>query len=206
MFKLSRVGDPRTSTGLQQSHMIISVSGPHGTGKSTYAARLAKALRLRHVSAGTLFRGVALERNLSLKELGDLALRDLSIDKMVDHRTILEAKKGDVVVDGQLTGWILADKADLRIYLTAPENIRLERIAKRDSLDLKDARIQTVQRESVQRRRYLRHYGFRIYDTSIYHLVLDTSLGSINDTAKVLLDAALLVKNRSKKTRRRNLK
>ena len=206
MFKLSRVGDPRTSTGLQQSHMIISVSGPHGTGKSTYAARLAKALRLRHLSAGTLFRRIALERNLSLRELGNLALKDLSIDKMVDQRTILEAKKGNVVLDGQLTGWILGDKADLRIYLTAPDSIRLERIAKRDRLGVKDARIQTGQRESVQRRRYLRHYGFRIYDTSIYHLILDTSLGSIDDTAKVLLDAALLVRNRNKKAKRRNLK
>lgn len=186
--------------------MIISVSGPHGTGKSTYAARLAKALRLRHVSAGTLFRRVALERNLSLRELGDLALKDLSIDKMVDRRTILEAKKGNVVVDGQLTGWILRDKADLRIYLTAPESVRLERIAKRDRLELKDARIQTVHRESVQKRRYLRHYGFRVYDTSIYHLVLDTSLGSINDTARVLLDTALAVKNRNRKAKRRNLK
>ena len=186
--------------------MIISVSGPHGTGKSTYAARLAKALRLRHVSAGTLFRRVALERNLSLKELGDLALKDPSIDKMVDRRTILEAKKGSVVVDGQLTGWILKDRSDLRIYLTAPENVRLARIAKRDGLDLKDARAQTRQRESVQQRRYLRHYGFRIQDTSIYHLILDTSLGSINDTAKVLLDTALLVKNGGKNTKRRNLK
>jgi CMP/dCMP kinase len=178
--------------------MIITVSGPHGTGKSTYAARLAKDLRIRHVSAGVLFRRIARGNNVSLEELGEKALEDFSIDKIVDERTVKEAEKGDVVIDGQLAGWIIKDKADLRIYLTAPETIRLERIAKRDKLNLDEARVQTEKRESVQRKRYLRHYGFQIEDRSIYHLILDTSLGSIDDTAKVLLDAALLVKRAKK--------
>ncbi len=187
--------------------MIIAVSGPHGTGKSTYAARLAKALRIRHVSAGILFRKIAREKNHSLEEFGKRALEDSSIDKIVDERTIREAEKGNVVIDGQLAGWVLKDKADLRIYLTAPEQVRLERIARRDELSAEDARIETEQRESVQRERYLRHYGFHVDDRSIYHLVLDTSLGSIDDTAKVLVDAALMVKRaRKKDAERQNLK
>jgi CMP/dCMP kinase len=185
--------------------MIISVSGPHGTGKSTYAARLAKDLRLRHVSAGVLFRKIARENNLSIEDMGRKALEDFSIDKLVDERTKKEAEEGDVVIDGQLAGWIVMDKADLRIYLTAPENIRLERIAKRDKLSIDDARAETGKRESVQSERYLRHYGFHVEDRSIYHLVLDTSLGSIDDTARVLLDAALMVK-RAKKERHRATK
>jgi len=85
--------------------------------------------------------------------------------------------------------------------------VRLERIARRDELSAEDARIETEQRESVQRERYLRHYGFHVDDRSIYHLVLDTSLGSIDDTAKVLVDAALMVKRaRKKDAERRNLK
>ncbi len=180
--------------------MIITVSGPHGTGKSTYAARLARSLRIRHVSAGVLFRRIAKEQNLSLEELGKKALEDASIDKLVDDRTVEEAEKGDVVVDGQLAGWVLKDTADLRIYLTAPEPVRLERIARRDKVDIQAARAQTAQRESIQRERYLRHYGFRVEDQSIYQLVLDTSLGSIRDTAKVLVDVVQLVK-RAKKER-----
>src|SRR5437879_12290808 len=112
--------------------MIITVSGPHGTGKSTYAAQLADALRIRHVSAGAVFRRIAKERKISLEELGKTALEDPSVDKLVDKRTIAEADKGSVVVDGQLAGWLLKDRADLRIYLTAPEDVRLERIAKRE--------------------------------------------------------------------------
>lgn len=187
--------------------MIITVSGLHGTGKSTYAARIASALGLRHVSAGLLFRKVAKEKHLSLEELGKIALRDPSIDKMVDEKTIAEADKGDVVIDGQLSGWMLKDQSDLRIYLTAPEQVRLERIARRDQVDINDAETQTRQRESIQRERYLKHYGFHVKDLSIYHLVLDTSIGSIEGTATVLIAASQLVKRTGRRrTKRRNLK
>lgn len=186
--------------------MIISVSGPHGTGKSTYAARIARALHIRHVSAGVLFRRIAREKGVTLEDLGKKALDDPAFDKLVDERTIREAEKGDVVVDGQLAGWILKDKADLRIYLTAPGPVRLERIAKRDKVSLGEAKVQTEQRESIQRDRYLRHYGFNVEDNSIYHLVLDTSLGSIADTAKVLIDAARMVGRSKAGQKRRNLK
>jgi cytidylate kinase len=185
--------------------MIITVSGPHGTGKSTYAARLAEALRIRHISAGAVFRRIAKEKKISLEELGKMALEDSSIDKLVDERTIAEADKGNVVVDGQLAGWLLRDRSDLRIYLTAPEDVRLERIAKRDKVSVQEARAQTDKRESVQRERYLRHYGFRVEDRSIYHLVLDTSLGSIEDTAKVLVSAAVMVR-RVKRAQRKSRK
>ncbi len=175
--------------------MIITVSGPHGTGKSTYASRMASALALRHLSAGSIFRRLAREKEVSLEEFGQIALKDPAIDKLVDERTVHEADRGDVVLDGQLTGWVLKDKADLRIYLTAPETIRLERIAKRDKMSLKQAKAQTREREAVQRERYMKHYGFRVDDRSIYQLILDTSLGSIEDTAKVLIAAARTVKN-----------
>ncbi len=194
--------DPEPGARLRKRHMIITVSGPHGTGKSTYAIRLAQALHLRHVSAGVLFRRIAREKNLSLEDLGSRALENSSIDKTVDERTVKEAEEGDVVVDGQLAGWVLKDKADLRIYLTAPEPIRLERIARRDKIDIQHAQVQTEQRESVQRERYFRHYGFRVEDRSIYHLILDTSLGSIEDTARVLIDAARMVKRAKKHGRR----
>jgi cytidylate kinase len=176
--------------------MIITVSGPHGTGKSTYAARLAKELGLRHVSAGLLFRRLAEEKHRSLEEFGQMALKDPAIDRQVDDETMKEAEKGDVVIDGQLTGWVLKEVADLRICLTAPDDVRMGRIAKRDKVSLDEARKHTFQREKVQRERYRTHYGFKVEDLSIYHLVIDTSLLSQEETAKVLLTAAVAVKSR----------
>ena len=185
--------------------MIVTVSGPHGSGKSTYAAKLAGSLGLRHVSAGMLFRKLAEERKVSLEKFQEMAAADPSIDRLVDERTMMEAERGDVVVDGQLAGWVLKEISDLRILLTAPLVVRLERIAARDHISLEEARRQTLHREAVQAERYRKHYGFSVDDWSIYHLILDTSFGSIEDTAKILLAAAVTAKNaKTRKTPEKN--
>ncbi len=180
--------------------MIITVSGPHGTGKSTYAAKLADSLGLRHVSAGQLFRKLAKEKGFSLEQFGQLAAKDPATDRIVDEETMREAEKGDLVVDGQLSGWVLREVADLRVYLTAPENIRLKRIAERDRMGIEEARKQTLEREKVQNERYKRHYGLMVEDRSIYHIVLDTSFLPLADTERLLLTLAWSV--RDNKTRR----
>ncbi len=182
--------------------MIITISGPHGTGKSTYAGHLAKALGYRHLSAGLLFRKLAREKGFSLEEFGELALKDPVIDRIVDDETMKEAEEGNLVVDGQLAGWVLKEVADLRIYLTAPDNVRLERIAKRDHLGLDEARKQTQLREGVQSERYRKHYGLRVEDKSIYHLIIDTSVLTMEDTAKILLTAAKAVEAKQRETRK----
>lgn len=177
--------------------MIITVSGPHGSGKSTYSARLAKSLELRHVSAGILFRKLAEEKKVSLEKFQEIAADDPTIDRLVDEKTMAEAERGNIVVDGQLAGWVLREISDLRVLLTAPLAVRLERIALRDHINLVEARRQTLHREKVQAERYRSHYGFNVDDWSIYHLILDTSFGSIEDTAGVLLSAATAAKNAS---------
>ena len=173
----------------------MTVSGPHGSGKSTYAAKLAGSLGLRHVSAGLMFRKLADERKTPLEKFQELAAADPGIDRLVDERTMVEAERGGVVVDGQLAGWVLKEISDLRVLLTAPLVVRLERIAARDHISLEEAKRQTLHREGVQAERYRKHYGFSVDDWSIYQLILDTSFGSIEDTAKILLAAALTAKN-----------
>ncbi len=186
--------------------MIVTVSGPHGTGKSTYAAQLAKTLRLRHVSAGLLFRRIAKERRLTLEEFGKAALDDPSIDRLIDEETMKEAEKGEVVVDGQLAGWVLKEKADLRIYLTAPDVVRVARIARRDGLGSEEAKLQTMHRERLQIERYRRHYGLNVEDKSVYHLILDTSILPMEDTGRILLMTARAVKARILNADQRSLK
>ena len=142
-----------------------------------------------------MFRKLADERRVSLEKFQELAATDPAIDRLVDERTMTEAERGDVVVDGQLAGWVLKEISDLRVLLTAPLVVRLERIAARDHISLEEARRQTMHREGVQAERYRKHYGFSVDDWSIYLLILDTSFGSIEDTAKILLAAALTAKN-----------
>ena len=65
-------------------NLTIAISGPAGSGKTTYAKRLAKELGLRYVSAGRLFRKMAKERDLSLVEFGKIAEKDFDIDREID--------------------------------------------------------------------------------------------------------------------------
>ena len=168
---------------------VITISGPHGTGKSTYARALARALNLRYVCAGELFRELAKERKMSLEEFSAIAARDPAIDKIIDERTKAEAQKGGVVIDAQLGAWMVKDLANLKLLLTAPDNIRFKRIANRDRTTLDLARKETVTRESIQKHRYKEYYGINTDDVTIYDLKIDTSLYPIEKTKQVIIDS-----------------
>jgi cytidylate kinase len=112
--------------------LVIAISGKPGAGKTTYAKEVARLFNLRYVSSGSLFRQLAIERGVSLVELHKLAEKDFGIDRIVDGRAVEEAKRGDVVVEGHLAGWVLRDFSDLRIFFTAPLEVRAMRVAARD--------------------------------------------------------------------------
>jgi len=169
--------------------LIITVSGPHGTGKSTYAKALAEALNLRYVSAGELFRDLAKQHKLSLEDFSRRAADDPSIDRLLDERTKAEAKRGGVVIDAQLGAWMVGDLADVKVLLTAPDAVRFKRIAGRDGRVMADAMRETENRESIQRQRYRKYYGIDVTDLSIYDLKIDTSLYPIEKTKAIIIDA-----------------
>lgn len=165
--------------------LVITVSGLHGTGKSTHARRLAEALGLRYVSAGILFRRMAEERGITLEEMSRLAEGDPEIDRLVDERTKEEALRGDVVIDAALSGWMVED-ADIKIFLTAPLDARVRRIAARDGVTVEKAREETLLREGIERERFKSYYGIDITDLSIYDVVLNTELFDPDGTARIL--------------------
>lgn len=147
---------------------------------------MAQEFGLRHVSAGDLFRQIASERGMALEKLSVVAQHDASIDHLVDDRTKQEAAKGDVVIDGQLAGWMAADRADLKIYLTAPTKVRIERMAKRDGVAYGLKEKETATRETIQHQRYLEAYGIDVDNLSVYDLVIDTSLLPLEENINIL--------------------
>jgi cytidylate kinase len=167
---------------------VITVSGPHGTGKSTYAKTLAEALKLRYVCAGDLFRELAKERKMTLEDFSRLAAEDPGIDKIIDERTKEEARKGGVVIDAQLGAWMVKDLATVKLLLVAPEAVRFKRIAERDRTTISKAEKETLLRESIQKERYKKYYGVDVDDLSIYDLKIDTSQHSIERTKSIIID------------------
>ena len=166
--------------------LVVGISGLHGTGKSTYAKRVAKAFGLRHISAGEFFRQIAVERGLSLSELSREAEKNDTIDRLLDERTEREIKKGRVVLDTLLAGWMSGGDVILRIYLSAPFETRIKRIASRDGVTYAEAERTTNFRENIERRRFKKLYGIDIDDLSIYDLVLNTGLMPIEFNIEIV--------------------
>lgn len=167
-------------------NLVITISGLHGTGKSTFARAVSKDFNLRHISAGELFRQIAFKRGLTVSELSKLSSKNRSVDDVVDERTRSEAKRGSVVLDGLLAGWLVKEDADVKIFLVASERVRIERIARREGISYDAAREATLLREGLERRRFNRFYGVDIRDLSLYDLVLNTGLLSVEANIQII--------------------
>lgn len=166
--------------------LVIAISGLHGSGKTTYARAIAELYGLRLVSAGQFFRRIAKEKGLTLEQQTDEANRDSHIDILIDDMTKREAEKGNVVLDGQLSAWMARETADVKIFFTAPDDVRFERIALRDGIPFDEAKKQTLMREAAQRDRFTRFYKIDPSDLSIYDVIFDTSLHPLQENMKIL--------------------
>jgi len=166
--------------------LVITVSGLHGTGKSTYAKAISEEFNLRHVSAGALFRQIALERRTSIEELSRTVERDEEIDRLIDDRTRREASGGNVILDGLLAGWMAREYTDLKIYLKCPDDVRMHRIAERDGIPYEKAMKTSTFREDTEKKRFKRLYDIEIDDLSIYDLIINTGLLSLKSNIEVI--------------------
>ncbi len=156
--------------------MLITISGPAGSGKSTVATGLAETLRYEHVSGGDIFRELADERGLTPLELNRRAEEDESIDRDLDRRQReLAATSDDLVLESRLAGWMAGDHADFRVWLDAPLDVRVARIADREDKSVETAREETVQRAASEALRYEEYYNIDIETFDIYDLSLNTA-------------------------------
>ena len=181
--------------------MIIIVSGLIGSGKTTVAKALAKKFKLKHVSAGEIFRSMAEEKGISLEELTRLAEKNHSLDREVDEKQEKLAT-GSAVVDGRLSGWLL--NADLKIWLRAPLEVRARRVAKRESKSFKQAFEETKHREESEARRYREIYKIDIGDMSPYNAVIDTSLWNAGEVVSIVAKMVEVAKKRGDLNGNRN--
>jgi cytidylate kinase len=156
--------------------MLITISGPAGSGKSTAAKALAARLDYDHVSGGDIFRELAAEKGMSPLELNKHAEEDDQIDRDLDRRLReIAAERDDLVLESRLAGWMAGEHADFRVWLDAPLSVRAQRISEREDKSVDLARTETKERAESEARRYQDYYGIDIHDLAIYDLVLNTS-------------------------------
>ncbi|GAB7014462.1 (d)CMP kinase [Halolamina salina] len=156
--------------------MLLTVSGPPGSGKSTNAEILAERFDLEYISGGDIFRQLADERGYTPVEFNELAEEEEQIDKDLDRRLrTIAASRDDVLLESRLAGWLAAEHADLRFWLDAPLDVRAERIADREDKTVPEARATTERREQSEAKRYADLYDIDIHDLSIYDAAINTA-------------------------------
>ncbi|GAA0228257.1 (d)CMP kinase [Haladaptatus pallidirubidus] len=156
--------------------MLLTVSGPPGSGKSTTAEGLAEIFGLGHVSGGDIFRELAAERDLTPLEFNKLAEEDGEIDRDLDRRLReIAVERDDLVLESRLAGWLAGEHADFRIWLDAPLDVRAARIADREEKTVKQAATETRARAGSEAQRYEEYYSIDITDLTIYDLSVNTA-------------------------------
>ncbi len=159
--------------GIEKKGVTITVSGLSGTGKTTFAKKIAEKLNLEYVSAGKIFRDIAKERRMILKEFSKT--REEEIDLMIDKKLLGLAQKGGYVLDGRMAGLVAGDYADERVFITAKEEIVSERISKRDGKTLNQAKKDTIERDKADTAKYVEVYGIEPKKSDCYSITIENN-------------------------------
>jgi len=149
----------------------IAVSGKSGCGNTTVSKMVADKLGLRFINF--TFRSLAQEKGMTLKEVLERAATDDWWDREVDNRQIQFARgTGGCVLGSRLAIWML-EEADLKVYLTASDEVRAARIAKREGGNIEAVAAFTAERDRQDHSRYLRIYNIDNDDYKFADLIIN---------------------------------
>lgn len=191
--------------------MIISISGNHGSGKSTVALRLAAKLGWPRYYIGGLRRKAAKKMGLTLAEYNKLGESDPQTDLIVDrYQEKLGKTKDNFIIEGR-TSWYFIPHS-LKIYLDVNEKVAAARIFKSlndqksakkrnedKGLDSEKAVLKSLrERKKSDIKRYLKYFKFNPYLRKHYDFYLDTTDLTLSQVFQAVYR---FVKENSKKTK-----
>lgn len=166
--------------------MIITIGGLAGTGTTTAAKKLSEILDIPYISAGDVFRQMAVENNMDLLEFSEFAEGNDEIDKALDQRQAqIASETDDLIVEGRVSAFFV--EADYKIWLTAPDNVRAERISYREGKSLDTVNYEIAERTASEKKRYQDIHGIDIDQLDIYDLIVNTGTFDAEATAKIII-------------------
>jgi CMP/dCMP kinase len=173
--------------------MIITIGGLAGSGTSTTASILSNKIGIPQISAGDIFRQMAEEKGMNLMEFSKFAEGNTEIDLEIDQRQAQSAQRSeDLIVEGRLSAYFI--NADLKVWCTAPMDVRAQRISQREDKTIQMAREEILTRERSETHRYLEIHNINIHDMEIYHLIINTHAFKADSVAEIILKVAEVIK------------
>ena len=169
---------------------IITISGTPGSGKSTVANLLEEKTGIKYIYSGMIFRELAKKYKLSLEEFGKYCEENSKVDKELDDRQLDILKKGDVILEGRLAGWIAYQNkiSAIKVMINTDVDTRAERIVKRESGDVELRKKEIIKREKSEIMRYKKYYNIDLKDTSIYDVIVDSKEKTPGEIVDIIIE------------------
>lgn len=186
---------------MQQKPTIITIAGKNGSGKSTTARAVAKALEYTHKSTGDFMRAIAQERGITLEELGAHAETDPSIDQALDDHNKDLATQEHIVLDSRLGFYFIPES--FRVFLEINPTVAAQRVLNNMHANLdrhNEAKLAFNSVENIvtsmrarlesERKRYKELYGIEDHTAhENFDFVLDTGTPEYTDNIPAIVDA-----------------
>ncbi len=166
--------------------MIITISGLAGSGTSTVTRVLSQKMGIPYISAGTIFRKMAVEKNMELLEFSKFAEENEDIDLVVDRRQAQIAQEiEDIIVEGRLSGYFV--DADLKLWFIAPLDIRTKRISERENKSFEEVKKEILVRSKSEANRYKEIHNIDIENIEVYDLIINTASFDPDSIADIII-------------------
>jgi cytidylate kinase len=172
--------------------MIITIGGLAGTGTTTASEVLSKKLDIPFISAGDIFRTLAKESGMSILEFSEFAEDNNDVDIDIDRRQSEIAKESEnLILEGRLSAHFV--DADLKVWLTAPLDIRTNRICDRESKPYDLAIEEILIRENSEALRYKEIHNIDISNLELYDLIVNTNSFNPEAIANLILTSLKVI-------------
>ncbi|MFA5770418.1 MAG: cytidylate kinase family protein [Patescibacteria group bacterium] len=172
-------------------YRLITISGKIAVGTTTLTKNLVGTLGWKHTNIGAIQREYDRKHNLHENGVGALSRTD-EHEKEIDAMTeeMLKTEK-EIIYEAWLAGFFAKDHRDVLkvLLICSHDDIRVDRVANRDNVSVKQAKHWIKQREDENISKWKKLYGnFDFWNPKYFNLVIDTYKTGPQETLGKVLD------------------